>query len=259
MKTPTQSLLSARHSLALSLLLAVALLTGCASMLQQTAPHQAASVVDYLYPKASEAPRMAPAMATLHPPIRVGLAFAPDARWNGNFVPEADKARLLERVRKAFLKYPFIASIELIPSDYLRPGGGFANLEQAARMFNVEVVALISYDQVQFNDVSSLAVLYWTVIGAYIIHGDQYDIETLLDASIFDVASHKLLFRAPGTSRIKGSASLSGFSEAARAARMDGYNQAVDDLNLKLAAELERFRERIKTDGSVRVVNPPGN
>jgi rhombotail lipoprotein len=173
-------------------------------------------------------------------------------------LPEADKLKLLERVKAAFAKYPFIGGIEVIPSTYLQPRGGFANLEQVARMFDVEVVALLSYDQVQFNDSNALSVLYWTIIGAYVIHGDQYDIQTLVDASVFDVQSHKLLFRAPGTSHMKGSASMTGFSERSRAARLEGYNQAVDEMIPHLQAELDGFKERIKSDQAYKVENKAG-
>jgi rhombotail lipoprotein len=80
----------------------------------------------------------------------------------------------------------------------------------------------------------------------------------MLDASVFDVATHKLLFRAPGTSQIKGSASMAGFNEKSRAARMEGYNNAVDDLIPRLQAELQGFKERIKNDANYRVENKPG-
>jgi rhombotail lipoprotein len=125
-------------------------------------------------------------------------------------------------------------------------------------MFNVEVVALLSYDQVQFNDTNALSLLYWTIVGAYVIHGDQYDIQTMLDASVFDVNSQKLLFRAPGSSQVKGSASMSGFSEVARAGRLDGFNKAVDDLVPNLQTSLADFKERIKKDATVRVENKAG-
>lgn len=120
------------------------------------------------------------------------------------------------------------------------------------------IAALLSYDQVQFNDTNALSVLYWTIVGAYLIRGDQYDIQTMVDASVFDVGSRKLLFRAPGTSRVKGSATLAGFSERARAAQLDGYNQAVDQLVPALQAELDGFRERIKTDVASKVENKAG-
>lgn len=233
------------------------MLAGCASWLPRGGSTQAGSIVDYLYPDAKEPPQMQPAVTHLRPPVRVGISFVPGSGW-GPGLPEADRARLLERVKASFSQYAFIGSIEVIPSEYLRPKGGFANLEQVARMFNVEVVTLLSYDQVQFNDSNALSVLYWTIVGAYVIHGDQYDIQTMVDAAVFDVRSHKLLFRAPGTSQVKGSASLAGFSERSRAARIDGYNKAVDALVPQLQSQLQNFRERIKSDAAYRIENKPG-
>jgi rhombotail lipoprotein len=101
-------------------------------------------------------------------------------------------------------------------------------------------------------------VLYWTIVCAYLVNGDRYDVQTMLDAAVFDIKSRKLLFRAPGTSQVKGSASLNGFSEKARNARVDGYEKAVDQLIPQLQAELDGFRERIKNDAGYQVENKAG-
>ncbi len=235
----------------------LAALAGCASWARQTGMKQNASVVDYLYPDAKDAPQLQPGVTYLRPPVRVGIAFVPGGRW-GAELPETERLKLLERVKAAFVKQQYIGSIEVIPTQYLRAKGGFENLDQVARMFNVEVVALLSYDQVQFNDSNTLALLYWTIVGAYVIHGDQYDVQTMVDTSVFDVKSRKLLFRAPGTSQMKGSASMAGFSESARQARNDGYNSAVDKLIPQLQTELDQFRERVKTDVNFKVEAKPG-
>lgn len=233
------------------------LLSGCASWLPRAQQKQSGSVVDYLYDK-NEPVAMKPEITTLKLPVRVGIAFVPSPAWNQGNVPEAEQLRMLTKVKEAFSQHVFIGGIEVIPNTYLRPGGGFANLEQAARMFNVDVVALLSYDQIQFNDSNALSVLYWTIIGAYLVHGDQYDIHTMLEATVFDVASRKLLFRAPGISNVKGSASLASFSERARTARLDGYGQALEQLIPNLQRELEGFRDRVKSDTSVRIEHRPG-
>lgn len=235
------------------LLLLTVLLSGCASWFPQThANKQSGSVVDYLYgTKSAEA--LKPELTTLRLPLRVGIAFVPSQNWAQGAASEAERMRMLEQVKAAFAGHEFIAAIETIPSTYLTPRGGFANLEQAARMFNVDVVALLSYDQIQFNDSNALSVLYWTIVGAYVIHGDQYDVHTLLDATVFDVASHKLLFRAPGTSNIKGGASMVNFSERSRAARAEGYNQALAQLIPNLQTELGQFRERVKNKQAPQV------
>ena len=238
-------------------LIVLVVLGGCGSWVQTRGVSQVGSVVEYLYPDAKEAPQMTPGITYLRPPIRVGIAFVPGG-GRGDGLPEAERIKLLDRVKASFSSYPYVSSIEVIPTTYLKPKGGFVNLEQVARMFNVEVVALLSYDQVQFNDTNMLSVLYWTIVGAYIIHGDEYDVQTMVDASVFDVRTRKLLFRAPGTSRVKGSASMAGFSERARAAGIEGYNKAVDDLVPKLQGELDSFKERIKADAAFKVENKPG-
>ncbi|GAB3459320.1 rhombotarget lipoprotein [Massilia terrae] len=234
----------------------LAVLAGCASMFSHHGARQTGSIVDYLYPNASDAPAMQPMVTQLRPPVRVGIAFVPDAGHTD--LPEAEKTRLLERVRDAFSQYQYIGHIEIIPSGYLRPRGGFDNLDMVARMFNVEVMALVSYDQIRFDDPNRLAVLYWTIVGAYLVNGDQYDVQTLLDAAVFDVKSRKLLFRAPGTSQVKGSATMANFGERSRAAQLDGYRLAVDQLIPRLQNELVTFKERIKSDPGYQVVNKDG-
>jgi rhombotail lipoprotein len=236
------------------LLCALALLAlgGCASTFDRGGTRQAGSVVDYLYPDAKEPPKMEATVTRLRLPVRVGIAFAPGG-GNGAGLPEAAKTQLLERVKASFGQYDYIGSIEVIPSAYLRPRGGFANLDQVARMFNVDVIALVSYDQIRFNDSNRLAVLYWTVVGAYLIKGDQYDVQTMVDAAVFDVRSRKLLFRAPGTSQVKGSSTLAGYSKEIRGAQSDGYVQAVDQMIPQLQAQLASFKERAKSDPGIEV------
>ena len=241
-----------------TLLCAVALLllAGCASMFAPRSVHQAGSVVDYLYPDAREAPNLQPSVTRLRLPVRVGVAFVPGGPASGP--SDLERQQLLERVKGAFTQYDFIGSIEVIPSTYLRPRGGFDNLDQAARMFNVDVMVLVSYDQIRFNDVNRLAVLYWTVVGAYVIKGDRYDVQTLVDAAVFDVHSRKLLFRAPGASQVKGSSTLAGYSRDVRDAQNGGYGQAVEQLIPNLQTQLAGFRERVKSDPGIQIERSSG-
>lgn len=246
-----------RYLKALAILLAAIALSGCVMWRNPAGVKQNGSIVDYLYPDAKAAPELKPTVVKLRPPVKVGIAFVPGTNWN-NGLPEAAKMKLLERVRESFAKHEYIGKIEIIPTQYLHAKGGFTNLEQVARMFDVEVVTLLSYDQVQFNDSNALSVLYWTIVGAYVIHGDQYDVQTMLDASVFDVRTHQLLFRAPGTSRIKGSASMSGISAKTREAGTEGYERAVDQLVPQLQSELDNFRERVKNNANYQIENKEG-
>lgn len=240
----------------LGIALALPLLGGCAAFSQMfnatQQKGQSGSVVEYLYPQATKSPELVPGVTTLRPPIRVGVAFTPGGSLSGS-MSEAQKVRMLDRVRQAFKDLPYVASIEVIPGQYLRPRGGFDNLTQAARLLNVEVVALLSYDQVQLNEQNNWSILYWTLVGTYVVKGDRYDVQTMMDAAVFDVASRKLLFRAPGTSQVKGDATMMALSQESRRAREEGFDRALDELLPNLRAELERFRERIKTDAAVRV------
>jgi rhombotail lipoprotein len=242
-----------------SLLLALLALTlsACSLWPSRDTHSHSGSVVDYLYPDAKASPQLEAGVTTLRPPVNVGIAFVPGSNWNDTLT-EAQQTQTLERVKAAFTGLPYVGRIEVIPPQYLRSRGGFTNLDQAARMFNVEIVTLVSYDQIQFKDQGMLSMLYWTLVGAYVIHGDKYDVQTMVDAAVFDVASRKLLFRAPGTSQIKGSSTLVNFSEASRNARGAGFDQAFDDLIPRFKAELDHFRDRLKTDKTVRVQNKAG-
>lgn len=107
-------------------------LGGCASWWPQGQQKQSASVVDYLYGNKAGQVAMKPEITTLKLPVRVGIAFVPSPSWNLH-VPESEQVRMLNKVKDAFTQHAFIGGIEIIPNTYLRPGGGFANLEQAAR------------------------------------------------------------------------------------------------------------------------------
>jgi rhombotail lipoprotein len=250
-----------KRFLTLFFVLALLALGGCASIFDHGGKRQAGSIVDYLYPDANEAPKMEPTVTRLRLPVRVGIAFVPafsPTAGRGAGPQEAAQAQLLERVKASFSQYDYIGSIEVIPSAYLRPRGGFDNLDQVARMFNVDVIALVSFDQIRFNDTNRLAVLYWTVVGAYLIKGDQYDVQTMVDAAVFDVRSRKLLFRAPGTSQVKGSATMAGYGKEVRDAAADGYVQAVDQMIPQLQTQLASFKERAKSDPAILVERSDG-
>ncbi|CAD5369882.1 conserved hypothetical protein [Rubrivivax sp. A210] len=231
---------------------------GCASMESKTKQRQVASMLTYLYP-GSEAPVAPPdTVAEIKVPFRVGIAFVPD---NGNAefrLSEADRLRLAGKVREAFANYPFISQIEAVPSLYLEKGGGFANLDRIAGLLRLDVVALISFDQVQYAGANGWSFLYWTGVGAYMVQGDQYDIMTAVETAVFDVRSRRMLMHAAGTSTVKGEATWVGFAERSRLARTDSFTQAVQQMTANLKTEVQAFRERAPRDPSIRLVLPPG-
>jgi rhombotail lipoprotein len=238
----------------------VALLVGaCASQHAANKQSQRASVIDFLFPGKDASTSVAQGtIAELKIPFRLGLAFVPDNADERFRLTEAERLDLLGRMRKAFEVYPFVSGIDVVPSSYLERGGGFENLERVARLLSLECMVLLSYDQMQFADASGWASLYWTGIGAYLVSGDRYDVLTSVEATVFEVRSRKLLMRAGGTSQVKGSATMVGFTESARGARSEGFRDALEKLIPNLHAELKAFRERAQGDKGIRLDLPPG-
>jgi rhombotail lipoprotein len=68
----------------------------------------------------------------------------------------------------------------------------------------------------------------------------------MVDATVYDIASRKMLFRAPGTNHIKSSATPVNLSEKLRTDSLDGFRAASDDLVVNLQNELESFKVKVK-------------
>lgn len=221
--------------------------SSCAGLVEGRKTHRASSVVDFLYPEKANVIET-PAIPHLKLPMNVGIAFVPPAsnRYAKYDLDADQQIALMERVAADFRRHEFIGNIEFIPSAYLRPGGSFDNLDQIRTMYGVDVMALLSYDQVQYTDEGLLSLTYWTIIGAYIVPGEKNDTSTMVDAAVYDIASRKMLFRAPGLSQVKGSATFVNQSEELRADSRQGFTLAADDLVANLTAELDRFQVRVK-------------
>jgi rhombotail lipoprotein len=112
-------------------------------------------------------------------------------------------------------------------------------------MYGIDVIALISYDQTRFTDRGVASISYWTIIGAYIVPGEKNDTHTMVDASVYDIKSRKMLFRAPGISHIKSKSTPVNLSEQIRIDSIEGFKQASEALIISLKEQLELFRERV--------------
>ena len=229
-------------------------LVGCSN--QQT--RSKSSVVDYLYPANTETV-IQPSTPTLNLPLKVGIAFVPEQetktrgrnQWtgvvgSGAALTSASKSDLLDKVASNFKELDFVSEIEVIPTEYLTHGGSFTNLEQIQTMYGIDVIALVSYDQVQFTDEGFLSLTYWTIVGAYVVSGELNDTSTMLDTVVYDIKSKKMLFRAPGTSVVKGNATPVNLSEELREDSIEGFNMAAEEMTKNLHLQLERFKAKIK-------------
>ena len=252
------SALSSRAPRALAVVL-LALTTACAYGGQGT--RRRSNVVDYLASRPVDtAPRAA--TPTLRLPLRVGIAFVPthDASGRGEAANAAevfsarDRLVLMERVRDHFAQRPWVGSIELIPDAYMTPRGGFDDLDKLRALLGVDVVALLSYDQVQFAEETRMKITYLTIAGAYLVNGEKNDTRTMLDAAVFDVASRRMVLRAAGESHVRGGATAVTAANRRREDARKGLQAAADDLVAKLDTALEEFAERVKDPKSGIVV-----
>ena len=219
---------------------------------------QSSSVVAFLYPDGEIPPPVVDTVPTLNVPLRVGIAFVPATAGHSEALTESLKADLLERVRDSFLGENFIREIEVIPDTYLRGGKGFTALEQVGRLYNLDVMALVSYDQVAMSEDKAASILYWTIVGAYVIKGTRNEVQTFVDTAVFDLATHKLLLRAPGSDSLVRSATMVESPQQMRGAQAASFERAMDDMTVNLRAELAEFQDRIKTEGVVTVVQQDG-
>lgn len=237
----------------------LAVLWLCASALAcgQT-QHQAASVVDYLY--SGDVGRLEQeAIPVLRLPLRVGVAFVPSASFAEEPISEKQKIELLKQISAEFEELEFVQSIEEIPSAYLRPRGGFTNVDQLRTMFGIDVIVLLSYDQTQFTAEGWTTLSYWTLIGAYVVQGEKNDTHTMVDAAVYDIESRKLLFRAPGVSQVKGRATPINLEEELRLDSDQGFQVAAADLVTNLQTSLGEFREDVRNQRTqVQVSEKPG-
>lgn len=237
--------------LAISAIMRTALLSimmivvaGCAGV---QARHTTTSVVDYLYPNQTD-PVTEQGAPVLNLPMSVGIAFVPDkpGQAPAQALTEGKKAELLERVAENFRNLDYVKSIQIIPSAYLTARGGFENLNQIRTMYAVETIALVSYDQAQFTDAGMASILYWTIVGAYVVPAEKNSTSTMVDAVVMHIPSRKMLFRAPGVSQIKGHSTPVNLSEELRDDSDAGFNEAVDKMIANLDVQLVAFRDKVK-------------
>lgn len=249
------------------------LVSGCAGM----GPSQHRRTTDlsaFLYSCSTGSVQSA-SVPVLALPLKVGMAFVPtDGSTNrgsvfatagpnyatagvnysegglNNFCPgdrpisENEKLNLMKDISGQLGQYASIKSAELVPSDYLVARGGFGNLERIQAMYGLDVMILLSYDQVQYTDEGVLTLSYWTIFGAYMVPGEKLDTKTVLEAAVYDIASRKLLFRASGEAQIKSSSTPVNLSEQLRLDSNACLQRAATNLVNNLTMQLEGFRKR---------------
>jgi len=177
-------------------------------------------------------------------PIKVGVAFVPADGRNLD-IPETTKKQVIDSVRAQLAVHKkYVAAAYSIPSTYLRPQGGVAELEQVAREFDVDVIVLMAANQFQKHERNSLAAfLDITIIGAFIIPGNTVDTNTVLEAAVYHVPSRALIFRADGSDEKTSRSTQFTSSGAAQKDTVSSIEDATKKLVVALTDSLVKFEQ----------------
>jgi rhombotail lipoprotein len=233
--------------------------SACAELAYTRAGGSSSSLVEYLYPHNSRPP-LQDTVPELRLPLRVGLAFLP-ARGVAP-LDEAHQQQLMERIRQRFSSRPFVSEIVLIPDYYLGKQGGFQGLEGVQRLYGVDLMALVSYDQTLHESNTRWSLGYLTIAGAFILNGDRHDISTLVDLAVVDPGSRSLVLRAGGTDVRHGTATAINEGVASREAQVASFSAATDQMIDHFDTALDHFQSDVRAGkANVRVVhksNPTG-
>ena len=89
--------------------------------------------------------------------------------------------------------------------------------------------------------------------------GNTNEVQTMIDTAVFDVATTKLLFRAPGTHNQQRNVTIMEKSRDLRKLRSASFVAANDDMIVNLDTELEGFRAEIERGERAQVEWRPGS
>jgi rhombotail lipoprotein len=219
-------------------------LSWCASCGSRHA-HNASSLVQFLYPR-GDAPHDT-GVPQLNLPLRVGLAFLPPQGEVSAVTLDAPHQEfLLEKVRQRFLSRHFIADIVIIPDYYLKQGQGFQGLEGVQRLYHVDLMALVSYDQVSHQNDNGLSLTYLTVVGAYIFNGTRDEVATLVDLAVVDPKTRSLVLRAGGVDSRHSNSTLIEQGTRLHKDEIAGFNEATLQMIDHFDAALTKFENDVK-------------
>lgn len=216
-------------------LLACLLLTGCSGIWHavsgnNTNQEVSSSLLNYLNRNEDMRDPVVKDDLPLNLPLRVGLAFVPAVSYGAQNFSEAYKNELLEEVKASIKDHTCIQNVIVIPDTYIRSGSEFEGIDKLAGQYRLDVMALISYDQVTHIDDTKASILYWTMAGAYFVKGSKNSVDTFVDLAVFDTRTHRLIFRVPGVNKMEVTTTLINGAEDMRKARRISFKRAMKDM-----------------------------
>ncbi|HWL64011.1 MAG TPA: rhombotarget lipoprotein [Steroidobacteraceae bacterium] len=225
-------------------------LSGCAGMYSTGPRHyRSSTLVEYLYGR--EPPPVEVEIPELQLPLTVGLAFLPQAGGQVA-IDEVEKSAILERIRERFGSRPFVRDIVEIPGYYLSQNPGTSGLAALQRLYNMDLLALVSYDQVSHQDDNPLSLTYLSIVGGVIFPGTNQDVTTVLDMAVIHPSSRSLVLRAAGMDNREGVTTALNAEPRLRERRTSGFHAASDQMIERFDAELTRFEQQVRS-GTARV------
>jgi rhombotail lipoprotein len=191
-------------------------------------------------------------------PARIALAFVPEANarvtssegmasWATGPLPEAFKAKVLEHLADAFRKESFISGVEVVPSFYLDGRTAPEIVASVRATFDVEAVALVTYDLQHFHRINGWSLTYVALVPMMFVPGNELSSHLYLDTAVY-WTNGALLFRAAGSAGNEEAFALPYHDENAQFQTERCFAGAYADLVPKLRLELERFAQRIKAE-----------
>jgi rhombotail lipoprotein len=234
-------------------LLGLVSLSGCGHYTTQ----RTSNVLTYLYPGETQPAEISKtisktSLANTPRPIILGIAFVPESRTISNGgdtkiepLTEKLKMEMMRELTAQLRQYSIFAEIEEIPSTYLKIGGSFANLDQIRAMTGVDVIGLVSYDQVQFTDRGLISLLYWTGIGWYFVPGEKNDTKTMMDAALYHIPTQKPLLRATGQSGVYHYSTPMNQSQNLRDDSEHGFKEALRMLAENFKEQLDLVKPKV--------------
>lgn len=209
----------------------------------QRQSHNSSSLVEFLYPD-GHIPPAENQIPELRVPLRVGLAFLPTR--NGAGPTAAQRDELLEQIRQRFASRKFVTEIVTIPDYYLRNGRGFDGLQGVQRLYSVDVMALVSYDQVEHMDENDWSLGYLTIVGAYVLKGSHHDVATLVDLAVVDPVTRSLILRAGGTDSRNRNSTLVDQPREARESNAASFGAATTQMIDNFDVSLTKFEADVR-------------
>ena len=191
-------------------------------------------------------------------PARVALAFVPEgksgapgassdrpASWSSGPLPEAFKTQVLEVLAEAFRDKSVVAEVEVVPSFYLTGATAPDIVASVRATFDVDAVALVTYDLQHFQRVNGWACTYVLLVPYFFAPGNQIDSQLYLDAAVYWAQDGALLFRADGSAEGHARTAPPYLDEHVEQVTRGCFDGAIAALVPRLQHELDQFSRRM--------------